>query len=137
MDWHKILTDFLSTVIPALVTALSALASWGLVELAKYLRAKSAAVHDESLRAYFDDAITRASDAVRLAVKETAQTYVSNIKGTEAWTKDAQMLAFGMAKDKAMAILGDAGRAALSDAVADWEAWIIAKIEATVKGADW
>jgi Na+/phosphate symporter len=79
--------------------------------------------------------INRAEDAICTAVAAISQTYVDTLKKTSAFTSIEQQKAFGMAKQRALTIMGKATLEALQDALGDGDvyAWINNKIEYYVK----
>lgn len=74
-----------------------------------------------------------ACDAVAQAVTYTAQTFVDALKDEDAFTKERQLEAFKMARDKALEILGDTAVKALEEIYGDFDAWIDTKIEQTCR----
>lgn len=101
---------------------------WGLAELSAFIRAKTKQV-------YVSGFISRAEDYITVAVKEAAQTYVDNIKGTDKWTPETQKEAFDRAFRRATALLGANGMVELEKLVSDAEGWITAQIEATISNS--
>ena len=70
-----------------------------------------------------------ACDAVTQAVTYTAQTFVDTLKAEDAFTKEKQIEAFNMAKDKTLEILGDTAVEALGEIYGDLDTWLDTKIE--------
>lgn len=130
INWTEVITTVIALVIVPMVT-------WGLAELTKMLAAKTAAIKDDALRAAAQDAIDQATDAVRIAVAETTQTFVDSLKKAGKFDEAAAKEAFAQSYARAEQILGAAGKAMLADAVADVNAWLTARIEASVKGIAW
>jgi hypothetical protein len=118
------MTDILNTAIPALLTAvvIPLLIAAGRA-ISAYFRSKS---KNERLQYYFD----RANDAVVTAVAETMQTFVSAMKASGTWDKNAALRALDMAKLKAQELMGVAALQALPEIVGDVEKWLTAKVEA-------
>lgn len=130
INWTEIIVAVISLILVPMLT-------WGLAQLTAMLKAKTEAIKDESARAYVGHAIDQATDAVSLAVRETAQTFVDALKKEGKFDEAAAKAAFNQAYERTKQILGDAGQDMLADAVADVEAWLKARIEATVKGGVW
>ena len=86
MDWKNLLIQIAAFVVAALV-------AWVLAKVRSLISVK---VKNEKARGF----LTAALDAVSSAVKGTYQTYVESIKGTDAWTKDAQEEALHLALTK-------------------------------------
>jgi TRAP-type C4-dicarboxylate transport system substrate-binding protein len=107
---------------------------WGLAELSLYIRAKTAAIKDNEIRIAIEETLSAASDNIRIAVRETAQTYVDTLKKAGTFNEEAQREAFSRSYERAKVLMGEAGLEALEDVIENAEAWITAKIEATVKG---
>ena len=85
--WTEILFSVLGIVI-------TALASWGTTVLIQWLNTK---IKNKELAAFAATILT----VVNSAVKATYQSYVEGIKGTDAWTKEAQEQALKMALETA------------------------------------
>ena len=73
-----------------------------------------------------------ATNVVSNAVKATYQTYVESIKGTDAWTKDAQEEALKLAIAAARMQLSADVEKFINDNFGDVETWIKSQIEATL-----
>ena len=74
---------FVEYILPALGILLSGLATWLTTVGVKWLNSK---IKNKELAALTETVVIIATRAV----KATYQTYVESIKGTDAWTKDAQ-----------------------------------------------
>ena len=70
--------------------------------------------------------------ALPICVKTTNQTYVDAIKGTDAWTKEAQEKAYSLTKDAVLKILASDTVTIIKDSVGNFEDWLKAQIESTV-----
>jgi hypothetical protein len=70
-----------------------------------------------------------ACEAVVQAVTCTAQTFVDTLKAEGAFTKEKQLEAFNIAKNKVLEILGDTAVEALGEIYGDFDVWIYTKIE--------
>ena len=80
MNWQQILINIAITLAAALLTALG---SWVLVKVKNLVATKIKNTKTQAL-------LLGAVDVVASVVKATYQTYVQAIKGTEAWTQEAQ-----------------------------------------------
>ena len=80
MSWQQILINIAITLAAALLTALG---SWVLVKVKNLVATKIKNTKTQAL-------LLGAVDVVASVVKATYQTYVQAIKGTEAWTQEAQ-----------------------------------------------
>ncbi len=118
MDWQDI-------VIEIAVIILTALGSWVLAKVKTLVNTK---VKNEKAR----ELLGAATSAVTSSVKATFQTYVESIKGTDAWTKDAQINAPRMAADAAKAQMSEEVRAYIAANFGDVDAWVENSIEAEI-----
>lgn len=121
MNTTEILTLILQGVIVPLII-------WGIYELRNYLSAKIANATAQRI-------LNQAAEAAQMAVRQTMQTYVDNIKDTAEWDAEAQRLAFAKAKNTAVEILGDEGCKLLQSVVGDANAYLEAAIETAVAKA--
>lgn len=110
----------------ALECVLLPLVIWGIKEAAQYFRAKSKSA---KLQKYVGIAET----IVVNAVKTVSQTYVDALKEQDAFDETAQKTAFNRAMTIVRQQLTDDTAEALEDAFGDVDAYLTAKIEATVK----
>lgn len=76
--------------------------------------------------------LSRAVEAVSVAVKTTAQTYVDTLKKEGLFGEEAQKAAFNAAKATAYGLLTDGVKEAITQAYGDIDAYLGAKIEAEV-----
>lgn len=76
--------------------------------------------------------LLQATEAVRIAVLETSQTFVDNLKEQGEFDAETAQEAAQRAKKRALEILSAAGYELLQRGVGDANAWIEAMIEATV-----
>lgn len=81
--WTEILFSVLGVI-------LTGLASWGTTVLIQWFNSK---IKNKELAAFATTVLT----VVNSAVKATYQSYVEGLKGTDAWTKEAQEKALYMA----------------------------------------
>ena len=89
--WEMIFVPYL---LPAIGTGLSALLSWLLALGIKWITSK---IKNKELAALATTILTVATNAV----KATYQSYVEAIKGTDGWTKEAQLKALDLALETA------------------------------------
>jgi len=73
-----------------------------------------------------------AENAIITAVTSVTQTYVSSLKNNGKFTKEAQIEAFNMAKESALAIMSDTTKEMVALAVSDFDVWVNITIEAVV-----
>lgn len=81
---EEIINSFMSTLLPTIITMMSGLVSWGLVEITKYirLRTKSEAVND---------AVSHICHTVKTTVKEIAQTTAKEFMKNGKLTTDGKV----------------------------------------------
>lgn len=122
MNIIQFLTELVLVIIPVLIAFISYQVKVGsdaakkavdLDEAAKYIDWISAAIID--------------------AVEAVAQTFVDTLKKEGSFTEERQAEAVALAKNKIDAILTPLGRQILGAAYGDIDAWILAKIEASVR----
>lgn len=118
MDWQSLIIQIVSVL-------LATLGAWVLAKVKSLINAK---IKNEKARALLDSATTVVSNVV----KATYQTYVESIKGTEAWTKDAQEKALQNAVTAARSQLSEEVEKYISDNFGDVEMWIKTIIESTL-----
>lgn len=118
MDINEIVSLLLNAAIIPFV-------AWAVSAFTAYLKDKA---DNDRLNKYFD----LANDAVVTAVSETMQTFVSEMKKSGEWNKDAAVRALGMAKLRAQEIMGAVAYMMLAEIVGDVDAWLTSKIEAAV-----
>ncbi|MRN57258.1 hypothetical protein [Paenibacillus monticola] len=76
--------------------------------------------------------LNRAADAVESAVIAVNQTFVETLKQQGSFDAAAMEKSFLLAKQKAIAILGESAKEELSLVIGDLEAWMETKIEVYV-----
>ncbi|MBQ3220080.1 MAG: hypothetical protein IJB32_05795 [Clostridia bacterium] len=118
MTW----TDILITIIS---TAVTALLSWGIAKLTKWVDSK---IGDSKKASMLNNAIF----AVSNAVKATWQTYVQAIKGTEAWTKEAQTAALNKAVKTAKEQLSAEVQEYITENFGSLDKWLVSQVESTI-----
>ena len=118
MDWQRIIF----TIVSAVVTAL---ASFVVAKVSTLINTK---VKDSKARGYLNAALT----LVSAVVKATYQTYVESIKGTNAWTAEAQKIALNNALETAKHQLSDELKDYIQNNFGDVDQWLINQIESTL-----
>lgn len=118
MDWQSLVIQIVSVI-------LATLGAWVLAKVKSLINTK---IKNEKARALLDSATTVVSNVV----KATYQTYVESIKGTDAWTKDAQEKALQNAVTSARSQLSEEVEKYISDNFGDVETWIKSLIETTL-----
>lgn len=118
MDWQSLVIQIVSVI-------LATLGAWVLAKVKSLINTK---IKNEKARALLNSATTVVSNVV----KATYQTYVESIKGTDAWTKDAQEKALQTAVTAARSQLSEEVEKYISDNFGDVETWIKSLIETTL-----
>ena len=119
MNWNQVLEMIIQMLIIPLI-------AYGLALLRGYIVRKVKIAQVESI-------LLQATMAVEIAVKETSQVYVDELKEKNIFDYDAQAQALKLAKNRALQILSPAGQQLLKRAVGDVNAYIQALIEAQVR----
>lgn len=122
MNWQQILINIAITLAAALLTALG---SWVLVKVKNLVATKIKNTKTQAL-------LLGAVDVVASVVKATYQTYVQAIKGTEAWTQEAQKNALQQALRNAQVQLSTEAKDYIQANFGDVGAWVQNQIEATL-----
>ena len=122
MSWQQILINIAITLADALLTALG---SWVLVKVKNLVATKIKNTKTQAL-------LLGAVDVVASVVKATYQTYVQAIKGTEAWTQEAQKNALQQALHNAQVQLSTEAKDYIQANFGDVGAWVQNQIEATL-----
>lgn len=123
------MTEFLQQLAAACIPILCLLITAGGAYLIALLRKKTAQLQQEVDNKTANKYIGIASEAVSQAVAFVAQTYVDALKDDNAFSKDRQLEAFTMAKEKVLQILGDTAIDALNEIYGDLDLWLTTKIE--------
>lgn len=116
MNWQTLIIEIASAI-------LAAIGSWVLVKVKTLISTK---IKNAKVAALLGGAV----DVVASAVKITYQTYVEAIKGTDAWTKEAQSAALQMATDAAKSKLSEEMKTYISENFGDVDLWLKEQIEA-------
>ena len=112
-------------IFSALGVIITGLASWGTAVLIKWLNSK---IKDKELAAF----ATTITTVVSNAVKAVTQTYVDSLKGTAAWTKEAQEKALQMALETAKSELTTDALAYIEAQHGDVDKYLVTLIESTL-----
>ncbi len=118
MTWSSILCIIIATVVLALCV-------WGVSKLAKWISVKYEGTKFAQISEKILSAITR-------AVKATYQTYVQEIKGTDAWTKDAQSKALTDALNTAKSQLSEDAMELIEKTYGDVDKYLETEVESTL-----
>ncbi len=118
MNWQTLLIEIAAAI-------LAALGSWVLVKVKTLVSTKIKNQKSQVL-------LTGAIDVVASVVKATYQTYVQAIKGTDAWTAEAQKNALQQAAEAAQKQLSEEAKEYIQANFGDVGAWIQNQIEATL-----
>ena len=118
MNWTEILFSILGVI-------LTGLASWGTTVLIQWLNTKN---KNKELAAFAATILT----IVNSAVKATYQSYVEGLKGTDAWTKEAQEQALQMALDTVKSELTTGAIAYIQEQHGDVDKYIKTLIESVL-----
>lgn len=125
MNWLEILnTIFQVAIIPLII------AGTGL--LIAFISAKTKQIKDKTESDIVDKYLTMLEDTITKAVIATTQTYVEELKGKNAFDKEAQKEAFKRTYDAVVAVLTEDAYKYLTTAVGDLEAYITTRIEYNV-----
>lgn len=122
--------EFMFTLLQGILSVAIPLATAYLVA---FLKRKSAQVAAQTENERAQHHLGEITNAVTTAVTATSQTYVDALKAENAFTKEAQLEALNKAKDTALAVLSPAAVQFIADVYGDLNAYLIAKIEETVR----
>lgn len=117
--------ELTNIIFSALGIIITGLASWGTTVLIKWLNTK---IKNQELASF----ATTIATVVGQVVKEVTQTYVQNIKGTDAWTKEAQEKALSMALETAKSELTTEALNYIQSQHGDIDKYLITLIESTL-----
>lgn len=116
------LTNIIFSVIGIVFTGL---ASWGTAVLVKWLNSK---IKNKEIAAF----ATTIVNVVNGAVKATYQSYVESLKGTDAWTKEAQENALKIALDTIKAELTTEALTYIESQHGDIDKYLVTLIESVL-----
>lgn len=118
MNWQDIIIKIITMVLGALL-------SYAVARLSSMINSK---IKDEKLQSCLQTSL----QIVTGAVKKTYQTYVDGIKGTDAWTVEAQKTALNMALDTCKTELSDDFKKYIVSHFGDLDEWLTSQIEAAL-----
>lgn len=118
MNWSDIIISAVSIIVTGLV-------SWGVAKLIELINSK---IGDANAKAMLTAAVTTVTDVV----KQVFQTYVEELKGKDAFTKEEQKKALAKALETIKAILPENVKNYLTENYGNIEAWITTQIEAAI-----
>ena len=101
--------------------------------LVQYLHRKSEHIIAQTDNMTIKAFLTEATDAVSTAVTYTSQTFVDALKKEGKFDKDKQQEALKKSLDKAISLLSESAKNALTDIYGNLEAYLTSKIEAEVR----
>ena len=101
--------------------------------LVQYLHRKSEHIIAQTDNMTIKAFLAEATDAVSTAVTYTSQTFVDALKKEGKFDKDKQQEALKKSLDKAISLLSESAKNALTDIYGDLEAYLTSKIEAEVR----
>lgn len=101
--------------------------------LVQYLHRKSEQIIAQTDNMTIKAFLTEATDAVSTAVTYTSQTFVDALKKEGKFDKDKQQEALKKSLDKAISLLSESAKNALTDIYGNLEAYLTSKIEAEVR----
>ena len=101
--------------------------------LVQYLHRKSEQIIAQTDNMTIKAFLTEATDAVSTAVTYTSQTFVDALKKEGNFNKDKQQEALKKSLDKAISLLSEPAKNALTDIYGNLEAYLTSKIEAEVR----
>ncbi|OKP81499.1 hypothetical protein A3844_26230 [Paenibacillus helianthi] len=121
--------EIINTILTVLVIPLLGLMAKSIIA---YTKREIAHLEDRVGDEAVNKLLNRASDAIESAVIAVNQTFVEGLKQQGSFDAAAMEKSFNLAKERAVAILGEAAKEELSLAIGDLEAWIETKIEVYV-----
>jgi hypothetical protein len=116
---------FQDILFSVLGTLLTGLATWGTAVLVQWLNSK---IKNKQLAQFAETILT----VVNAAVKATYQSYVEGLKGTNAWTKEAQAQALKMALETVKQELTTGAIKYIEEQHGDVDKYIITLIESVL-----
>lgn len=119
------LTQIVAACVPVLCLLITAGGAYAVALIKRGTARIEKQIDNELATKYID----MASEAVSQAVAFTSQTFADSLKQEGAFTKEKQIEAFNIAKNKAMEIMSDAALEAINDIYGDLDVWLETKIE--------
>ena len=125
MNWNEIFATIITSVIvPILI--------WGARKFMQLADAKIEAINSDLARKMLDGALIEAESAVETAVRETQEIFVKALKTSGEFTQAAADQALLQTIERTRQILSSSAAHIIQDSTDNLNAWIRAKIEATV-----
>lgn len=119
------MNDITSILLAAFGMIVTALATWIVNRVIKWLNAKTK--NEETKKC-----LESIRQLVMTIVKSTTQTYVNNLKGTENWTGDAQKVALFKTLEIVKSLMSEELKKFIVDNFGDLEMWLTNMIEAQI-----
>ena len=126
MDKMKLLQEIFQVCIIPLLGVLT-------TYLISFIKSKKEALEKQNDNELYKKYINMLDETITKCVIATNQTYVDNLKGQNAFTKEAQEEAFKKTYEAVMAILSKDAQEYLTNAVGDLNTYITNSIQAQVK----
>lgn len=123
------MNDALTQILTACVPVLCLLITAGGAYAVALIKRSTARVEQQLDNEMATKYIEMASEAVAQAVAFTSQTFADALKTEGAFTKEKQIEAFNIAKNKALEIMTDTAMDAINDVYGDLDTWLETKIE--------
>ena len=123
--WLELLAQIFQVCIIPLLGVLTAFA-------VKWINAKSEEIKVKNDNELYQKYINMLTQTITDCVIATNQTYVDALKNKNAFDKEAQEEAFRLTYEAVMVILSDDMKEYLTNAIGDFEEYVIQKIEAEV-----
>ncbi|MFC6650201.1 hypothetical protein ACFSQ7_20615 [Paenibacillus rhizoplanae] len=121
--------EMMSTLVTVLIIPLLGLLARSVIA---YIKREIAGLEQRIENEAVNSLLQRAGDAVESAVIAVNQTFVETLKQQGSFDTEAMRKSFLLAKEKAIAILGETARKELGLVIGDLEAWLETKIEVCV-----
>ncbi|MDP4093395.1 MAG: hypothetical protein Q8920_08545 [Bacillota bacterium] len=118
--------ETVNTILTTVVIPLAGVLTTYLVNL---LRKKSKEITHNINNANVNKYVNIAEDAICTAVTAISQTYVDALKKKGTFDQAAKDESFILAKQKALAIMGEGAQVALKELYTDFDTWLDSKIE--------
>lgn len=125
MNWNEILFEIMRLCIVPLLGILTGY-------LVKWLKAKETEINDKLDNATIEKYVSMVSQTITDCVIATNQTYVEALKKDNAFTAEAQKIAFRKTYEAVMCVLSDDAKEYLNALYGDATAYLEARIEAEV-----
>ncbi len=122
MNIMNILEPLLYTVITAAIPMIA-------TYITKFLSAKKEQINAEMENEQLKNHLNTALEAVNNAVLTISQTYTDSLKGTEKWTRTAQLEAKNKAIETATTLITNDVKKAIEKLYGDFDQWLDSSIE--------